>query len=150
MDRRSAMIERLLLDTRYAARSIRRSPGFLAASVLTLGLAIGANSAIFTVVRAVLLQPLPYADADRLVMLGEQWPNLAGARPVSMRNYLDWVEQSTVFEKIAAVSWGSVTVNDGPQPTFVEGALVSPSYFEVFGLRAAFGRTFVPEEGDPG
>jgi putative ABC transport system permease protein len=144
------MIERLLLDTRYAARSIRRSPGFLAVSVLTLGLAIGANSAIFTVVRAVLLQPLPYADADRLVMLGEQWPNLAGARPVSMRNYLDWVEHSTVFEKIAAVSWGSVTVNDGPQPTFVEGALVSPSYFEIFGLRAALGRTFAPEEDDPG
>jgi putative ABC transport system permease protein len=117
---------------------------------LTLGLAIGANSAIFTVVRAVLLQPLPYADADRLVMLGERWPNLAGARPVSMLNYLDWTRQSTVFEKIAAVSWGSVTVNDGPQPIFVEGALVSPSYFEVFRLRAALGRTFIPEEDQPG
>jgi len=144
------MIESLLRDTRYAARSLRRSPGFFVTAVLTLGLAIGANSAIFAVVRAVLLQPLPYADADRLVIIGERWPNLAGARPVSMLNYLDWTQQSTVFEKIAAVSWGSVTVNDGPQPIFVEGALVSPSYFEVFGLRAALGRTFAPEDDDPG
>jgi putative ABC transport system permease protein len=144
------MIEGLRRDVRYAARSLRRSPGFLLTAILTLGLAIGANAAIFTVVRAVLLQPLPYTDADRLVMLGERWPGLIGLRPASMRNYLDWVQQSTVFETIAAVSWGSVTVNDGPQPTFVEGALVSPSYFEVFGLRAALGRTFAPEEDRPG
>lgn len=144
------MIESLLRDTRYAARSLRRSPGFLVTAVLTLGLALGANSAIFAVVRTVLLQPLPYADADRLVILGERWPNLTGARPVSMLNYLDWTQQNTVFETIAAVSWGSVTVNDGPQPIFVEGALVSPSYFEVFGLRAALGRTFTPEDDDPG
>ena len=113
------MIENLLRDTRYAARSLRRSPGFFVTAVLTLGLAIGANSAIFAVVRAVLLQPLAYADADRLVILGERWPNLTGARPVSMQNYLDWTQQSTVFEKIAAVSWGSVTVNDGSNPTHV-------------------------------
>jgi len=144
------MLESLLQDVRYAARLLRRSPGFTLVAVLTLGLAIGANSAIFTVIRAVLLQPLPYADADRLVTLGERWPNLTGARPVSMLNYLDWTRQSTVFEQTAAVSWGSVTVNDGPQPTFVEGALVSPSYFDVFGLRAALGRTFAPEEDQPG
>src|SRR4030095_2840009 len=143
------MIENLLRDTRYAARSLRRSPGFFVTAVLTLGLAIVANPAIFAVVRAVLLQPLAYADADRLVILGERWPNLTGARPVSMQNYLDWTQQSTVFEKIAAVSWGSVTVNDGSNPIFVEGALVSPSYFDVFGLRAALGRTFAPEDDDP-
>jgi len=144
------MIESVLFDARYAVRSLRRSPGFMLAAVVTLGLAIGANSAIFTVVRAVLLQPLPYADADRMVMLGERWPNLTGLRPASMVNYLDWAQQSTVFAKIAAVSWGSVTVNDGPQPTFVEGALVSASYFEVFGLRAALGRTFASGEDQPG
>ncbi|HEY1307760.1 MAG TPA: ABC transporter permease [Vicinamibacterales bacterium] len=144
------MFESLLQDARQAARFLRRSPGFTFAAVVTLGLAIGANSAIFAVVRAVLLRPLPYADADRLVMLGERWPNLSGTRPVSMLNYLDWTHESTVFEKIAAVSWGSVTVNDGPRPTFVEGALVSPSYFEVFGLRSALGRTFAPGEDQPG
>lgn len=144
------MIDGLLQDARHAARFLRRSPGFTLAALVTLGLAIGANSAIFAVVRAVLLRPLPYLDADRLVMLGERWPSLAGPRPVSMRNYLDWVQQSTVFEKMAAVSWGSVTVNDGPQPIFVEGALVSAPYFDVFGLRAALGRTFAPEEDQLG
>src|SRR5690242_11203411 len=99
------MIDGLLQDARHAARFLRRSPGFTLAALVTLGLAIGANSAIFAVVRAVLLRPLPYLDADRLVMLGERWPSLAGPRPVSMRNYLDWVQQSTVFEKMAAVSW---------------------------------------------
>src|SRR5262245_40393528 len=112
----AAMFEGLLQDARHAARFLRRSPGFTLAAVVTLGLAIGANSAIFAVVRAVLLRPLPYADADRLVMLGERWPRLSGTRPVSMLNYLDWSHESTVFEKIAAVSWGSVTVNDGPRP----------------------------------
>src|SRR5262245_40547552 len=146
----AAMFEGLLQDARHAARFLRRSPGFLLAAVVTLGLAIGANSAIFTVVRAVLLQPLPYADADRLVMLGEQWPGLMGQRPSSVQNYLDWVQQNTVFERIAAVSWGNVTVNDGPRPTYVEAALVSPSYFDVFELHAALGRTFAPGEDEPG
>ena len=144
------MTEGIWQDVRYAVRTLRRSPGFTLAAVLTLGLSIGGNMAIFSVMRAVLLEPLPYADADRLVMLNERWPNSSGGRPVSMQNYLDWAQQNTVFERTAAVSWGSVTVSDGPQPIYVEGALVSPSYFDVFGLRAALGRSFASDEDQPG
>jgi putative ABC transport system permease protein len=133
------MLETLGHDLRSAARALRRTPVFTLAAVAILGLGIGANVSMFAVIRAVLLAPLPYADADRLVMLNERWPEQAGGWPVSMRNYLDWVEQSTVFERTAAVSWGSVTVSDGPQPVFVEGALVSSSYFDVFGLHAVIG-----------
>src|SRR6266542_3044673 len=120
------MVDSLFNDSRHAVRSLRGTPGFTFAAILTLGLGIGANTAIFTVIRAVLLKPLPYADADRLVRLSEQWPNLSGPRPVSMPNYLDWAEQNTVFDRMVAVSWGSVTVGDGARPVYVEGALVSP------------------------
>ena len=144
------MADTLWQDLRHALRSLRRTPGFTVAAILSLALGIGANTAIFTIIRAVLLKPLPYADPDRLVQLSEQWPNFSGARPVSMLNYLDWARQNTVFERMAAVSWGSVTVGDGAQPAYVAGSLVSPSYFEAFGLRAALGRTFAPDDGEPG
>jgi putative ABC transport system permease protein len=98
----------------------------------------------------VLLAPVPYGDADRLVRLTERWPNFSGPRPVSFLNYLDWAQQSTVFERMVAASWGSVTVGDGAQPVYVEGSFVSPGYFDVFGLRAAIGRTFAPEDAAPG
>ncbi|MGE0704606.1 MAG: ADOP family duplicated permease [Vicinamibacterales bacterium] len=144
-----AWLTGLAHDVRYAVRSLRRTPGFAVAAILTLALGIGANTAIFSVIRAVLLRPLPYADADRLVRLSEQWPNFSGPRPVSMRNYLDWAAQNTAFEQMVAVSWGDVTVGDGAQPVYVTGSLVSPAYFDVFGLRAALGRTFAANDGEP-
>ena len=137
-------------DLRYTLRLLRKTPATTVIAVLTVAIGVGANTAIFSVIRAVLLKPLPYADADRLVVLDERWPNLSGARPISKLNYRDWAEQNTVFERIAAVSWGSVTVNEGAQPVYVNGSLVSPSYFDVFGLRAAVGRTIAPGEDQPG
>jgi hypothetical protein len=89
----------------------------------------------------VLLAPLPFREPERLVELTERWPNRPGPRPISTLNYRDWANQSTVFEQMAAVSWGSVTVSDGSEPVYVDGSLVSPSYFELFGLHAAIGRT---------
>ena len=118
--------------------------------VVTLAIGIGANTAVFSVVRSVLLEPRPYADADRLVTLNELWPRLPGPRPVSMLNYQDWARQNTTFDRIATVSWGSVTVSGAGEPVYVNGSTVSPDYFEVFGLRAAVGRTFLPDEDQPG
>src|SRR4051812_31067290 len=121
---------------RYALRKIRTAPASALVAALIIGIGVGANAAVFGVIRAVLLKPLPYADADRLVRISETWPTLAGPRPVSTLNYRDWAAQNTVFERMAAVSWGSVTVGDGRQPTYVYGSRVSPAYFDVFGLHA--------------
>ncbi|HEV3063523.1 MAG TPA: ABC transporter permease [Vicinamibacterales bacterium] len=137
-------------DIRYALRLMRKSPSATVIAVLTMAIGVGANTAIFSLIRAVLLKPLPYADASRLVLLGERWPTLPGPRIISRLNYRDWTEQNTVFERMAAVTWGNVTVSGGNPPVHVEGALVTPGYFDVFGLRAASGRTFAPNEDQPG
>jgi putative ABC transport system permease protein len=143
-------LEDLIGDLRYACRACARQPGFTMTVVVTLAIGIGANTAIFSVVRSVLLEPRPYADADRLVTLNELWPQLPGPRPVSLLNFRDWARQNTVFDRIAAVSWGSVTVSGAGEPVYVNGSTVSPAYFEVFGLHAAVGRTFLPDEDQPG
>ena len=90
------MLDDLCRDLRYAIRSLRRTPGFTVAAILTLALGVGGNTAIFSIVRALLLQPLPYADAERLMILGERWPNVSGARPISMMNFLDWAQQNSL------------------------------------------------------
>src|SRR5580698_3375126 len=123
----------MLHDLRYAFRLLRKTPATTIMAVLTIAIGVGANAAIFSVIRAVLLKPLSYAHAERLVRLSERWPNLTGPRPASKLNYRDWAEQNTVFEGIAAVSWGSVTVSEGTQPVYVNGSLVSASYFDLFG-----------------
>src|SRR5262245_9569210 len=137
-------------DLRYAIRRIAQSPGVALVAVLTIAIGVGANAAIFSVIRTVLLAPRPYADPDRLVVLGEKWPTQPGPRPISRLNYLDWAAQNTVFERIAAVTWGDATIGRGDDPVRVEGSLVSASYFEVFGLHAAMGRTFAAGEDEPG
>lgn len=141
----------ILQDLRCAIRSLLKAPAFSVVAVLTLALGIGANAAIFTVIRAVLLKSPPYADADRLVLLGEKRPdasNYGGA--ISAPNYLDWVRRNTVFEQMAAVTGGGVTLSGGTtEPVYVDGRTVSASYFDVFGMRAAVGRTFAPDEDQP-
>lgn len=140
----------MLHDLRYALRLIRKTPLASATAVLTVAIGVGANAAIFTVIHGVLLKPLPYQDADRLVQISESWPSRPGPRPVSRLNYVDWVAQSNVFEQIAAVSWGSATIGGADHPFWVDGVLVSPSYFDVFGLHAELGRTFAPGDDQPG
>ncbi len=83
-------------------------------------------------------------------VLAERWPTLSGPKPISRLNYRDWATQNTVFERFAANSWGDATMSAGDLPLRVEGSLVSPTYFDVFGLHAALGRTFAPDEDQPG
>jgi hypothetical protein len=119
----------MLNDLHYAFRLMRKSPRRPSSRCSRW------RSAWVPIPRSS-LKPLPYADANRLVLLGERWPTLSGPRIISRLNYRDWAEQNTVFERRAAATWGSVTVSSGNPPVHVEGSLVSPAYFDVFGLRA--------------
>src|SRR3954462_13385305 len=133
---------------RYAVRQLRKSPGFTFVAVLTLALGIGANTAIFTVVNAVLLSPLPYPDADRLVMVNsrnfqENLKNL-GFAPAGFR---DVEKQVTSFEAFAATRYNYDNLTGVEKPTSLTGSVVTQNYFQVLGERPLIGRTFTKEDG---
>jgi putative ABC transport system permease protein len=134
-------------DLRFAFRQLRKSPGFTVISILTLALCIGANTAIFSVINAVLLRPLPYPDSDRLVILSESdanQPNISVAFP----NYVDWQKENRVFEHLAVARRESFNLSGlpGREPEQVSGAIVTASFFKVIGLKPQIGRVFTDEE----
>ena len=132
-------------DLRYAARILWKSPGFALVALLTLALGIGANVAIFSFVDGLLLRPLPYPDADRIVRVLEKPPQ--GLRNgISTMNFLDWQRDNTVFDFMSAQTGGAVTLTGGAEPIQLRGARVSVNYFRVFGIQPALGRTFAPGE----
>ncbi|MEY2574755.1 MAG: hypothetical protein QOF80_242 [Verrucomicrobiota bacterium] len=132
---------------RYAVRQLRKSPGFTFVAVLTLALGIGANTAIFTVVNAVLLQPLPYPDADRLVMVQSRnfQQNLTG-QAFAPAGFRDVEKQVTSFESIAANRYNYDNLTAVDKPTSLTGCLVTQDYFKVLGEKALIGRTFTNED----
>jgi putative ABC transport system permease protein len=144
-------LENLAQDIRYGARQLRKYPGFTAVAVLTLALGVGANTAIFSVISAVLLRPLPYRDAERLVMISERSPNgaslLAGGG-----DFLAWREQSRSFESLAYwPEWrGSRNFNlsGGDRAEKLVGTFVSSSFFPLLGVQPILGRTFLSEEDE--
>jgi putative ABC transport system permease protein len=138
----------LFHDLRYALRTFRRSPGFTAAVVATLALGIGANMAIFTVLKSVLLDPLPFPDSERLVRLNGTRADRSETS-VSYPDYLDWREQNRVFESLAAFSGESATLA-GETPERLNAHVVSGNFFSTLGVRAELGRTFRPEDDLPG
>ena len=133
----------------YAFRRLQNSPGFAAVAIATVALAVGANTAMFSVVKGILLSPLPYPEPDRIVRVLERSPN-GGTTGSSTLNYLDWAAQSTVFEYLAAETSWRATLTGGTEPEVIRGARVSPPYFEVFGAKAVLGRTFVSGEDEAG
>ena len=140
-------MDTLLRDLRYSLRILIKEPGFTLLGILTLGLGIGATTAIFTVVDSVLLRPLPYKDSDRLVvaMHGPE-----ASSPVSPADYLDYREQARSFEGLAAAqAWGG-TLGGGDRPERVSGLQVSANLLDVLGVPALHGRTFVEGEDQPG
>ena len=149
--RPGAALEHLLQDTRFGVRLLRREPGFTATTVLTLALAIGATTTIFSVVDAVLLQSPPFPDPDRLVTLWQTDPN-NGNRPAepAPANFLDWREQAASFERVAAIEPFSFDFTGDGTPEVFYASLVTEGFFEVLGVGAAHGRTFLPEEFLPG
>jgi predicted permease len=144
-------METLLQNLRYAFRTLRNSPGFAAVAILTLALGIGANTAIFSVVNAVLLQPLSYPNPDRLVELELTSPQGSGD-VTSIPKFNVWREQTDVFDSVAAYDFSGPGINltGGDRPELIKGIHVSADYFRVFGAPVALGRTFTPEEDRPG
>jgi putative ABC transport system permease protein len=138
-------------DFKFAFRQLLKNPGFTAVAVLTLALGIGANAAIFSVVSAVLLRPLPYRDAERLVMISERSPN-GDSLLVSGGNFLEWREQSSSFESLAFwPEWrGSRNFNlsGGDRAEQLAGTFVSSSLFPLLGVQPILGRTFRPDEDE--
>jgi putative ABC transport system permease protein len=138
-----------LHDLRYGMRMLWKHPGVTAIAVITLALGIGANTAIFSVVNAVILRPLPYKNPDRLVSLWENVPQ-RGRWRVTPANYFDWKKQNTTFEDIAAFGAGTMTLTGGGEPEQILGTRASAGYFSVLGVEPELGRAFTAEEYEPG
>ncbi|HEY8188962.1 MAG TPA: ABC transporter permease [Pyrinomonadaceae bacterium] len=144
-------METLFKEIKYGIRSLLKHPGFTAIAVITLALGIGANTAIFSVVNAVLLRPLPFADADRLAMVWED-ASFAGfpRNTPAPANYADWKSQNHVFEDMAATDFRSFNLTGDGEPQKVEAFGVSANFFPLVGVKPALGRVILPEEDKPG
>lgn len=141
----------LAQDCRYALRMHIKSPAFAAIALLTLALGIGANTAIFSVVNAVLLRTLPFRDPERLVVVWENNRRLGRDQNViSPANYLDWEEQNSVFEQMSALFDYRANLTGVDDPEELPSQVVSANFFDLLGVRAALGRTFLPEESTDG
>jgi predicted permease len=147
--RAGAFFETLLQDVRYGLRQLRRSPGFTAIAVLTLALGIGANTAIFSVVNAVILRPLPYPASDRLVWITEEVPALK-AELAGSADYLDWRDQNQTLDGITAYDESaSFNMTGRGTPARVHAAQVSANFFPTLGVSPQLGRGFTSEEDRP-
>lgn len=135
------------MDLRYALRSLRRNPGFTALAVIVMALGIGANTAVFSVVNAVLLRPLAYKNPERIVMLGPLWKKTGRVgNNSSAPDFHDWHDQSTAFDAMASYNSEPTAVMAGPAAEYAVVAWVSPEFFKVFGAEPVAGRLFTPEE----
>jgi putative ABC transport system permease protein len=141
-------METLFQDLRYGARTLLKSPGFAAVAILALALGIGANTAIFSVVHSVLLRPLPYADAARLVYLMETSQQHDSA--VSVPNFNDWRDQNQVFDALAASRLTSFNLTGAGEPERLQGRMATVNFFRTLGGSVAAGRDFLPEEARAG
>ncbi|MDT7603527.1 MAG: hypothetical protein QOF61_1524 [Acidobacteriota bacterium] len=142
-------------DVRYGLRMLRRSPGFTLIAILALALGIGANTAIFSVVNAMLLRPLPFADPDRVVTVWETNPNLSAKylrthNEASPANFNDWRTQNTVFASIGAFRWNTFNLTGTDNPEQLLGNRATASLFQTLGVKPLLGRTFTDAEDADG
>jgi putative ABC transport system permease protein len=163
-NRRTKMIVDLWQDLRYGARMLWKTPGFTAVAALTLALGIGVNTAIFSVVNTVLLRPLPYREPDRLVMVGRTRPSQPTHYATKPGIFLDWRARQNVFEDMSAYQDAEIERDarfylsgsgagggtGGAQPERIWGARITANLCPLLGVNAALGRTFLPEEEQPG
>ena len=141
----------MLQDLRYAARALRKSPGFTAIATLTLALGVGATTAIFSVVNAVMLRPLPFAESDRLVRILESnvergWPTFAVSHP----NFLDWRSQARAFESLAATTNAGFTWTSNGEAEVVPGLYATATFLPTLKISPVLGRNFLDAEDRPG
>ena len=138
-------METLLQNLRYTMRALRKSPGFTAVAVITLALGIGANTAIFSVVNAVLLRPLPYKDDSQLVVILNK-----GRNPVAPANFIDWRRQSQSFSQMGAAEYWTPNLTGTDNPEKLWALHVTPDIFPMLGVQPLLGRMFLPEEQEAG
>jgi predicted permease len=145
-----AWLEQLGQDIRYALRMLRKAPGFTAVAVLTIALGIGATTAIFSLVDATLLHPLPYPQPEQLVRVEDDLPGV-GAQDVGM-SVPEWhdLQRSGIFEYVSLAVYGPVNLTGSSQPTRARYSGVAPNYFALLGVKPQLGRTFDPEDQTPG
>jgi predicted permease len=148
--RKGALVETTVRDLKYGARLLRRAPGFAFLTVLTIALGIGANSAIFSVINAVVLKPLAYPNSGGLMFITSQFPTLGFEKFwVSPPEYFEYREQTREFADIAAYNMGAVNFSEGDQPERVNTAFVTWNMFRVLGVNPSVGRWFTAEEDRP-
>jgi predicted permease len=147
-------VEGIAADVRFALRQLFKSPGFTSMAILIMALGIGANTAIFSVVHAVLLQPLPYQDPDRLVHIWHVPPqsSFPGMTrfAVSAANFLDWQKLNTVFSEMALASGTRLEITGQGKTQTIAASSVTSSFFSVLGVQPIYGRIFLPQEDQPG
>src|SRR5215813_9965302 len=143
-------LEEFWQDLRYGARMLLKTPGFTAAAALTLALGVGANTAVFSVVYATLLKPLPYPEAERIygveIVIPERSLSMAGR----IQDYLEWRKAADAFSAVAALRPGGWNLTGNGEPERVEGAQVSVNFFDFLGVAPSLGRGFAQEEEVPG
>jgi predicted permease len=145
------MLDQLRNDLRFAARTLWKSPGFTLLAILTLGLGIGANTAIFSVIYGVLLRPLPYADSDRLVLIRQSAAPLGRADVgVSIKEFFTYRDQAADFDGLVEFHQMNFDLLKRGEPDRVNTGVVSPNFFDVLGIEPILGRSFVPEDDEPG
>ena len=145
------LIRDLAADLRYAGRGLRRNPGFAALATLIMALGIGANTAVFSVVHAVLLRPLPYDSPDRIVTFGTAFLTSGQTQGlVSIANFRDWRDQSSSFDALATYRGGEYPVTPDRVAEYARAAVVDADFFRVFGVDPILGRTFTADETLPG
>ena len=135
-------------DVKFATRQLTRAPGFTLVAAFTLALGIGATTAIFSVVNAVVLRPLPFPEPDRVVMAGEEWDGQPSS--VSVGNFHDWRTHAKSFSSLAAMQYFSFNLAEGDQPERVIGGRVTHTWFRTLGIQPLHGRVFTAEEDVPG
>jgi len=145
-----------LQDIRYGVRRLLKQPVITIVAIISLGLGIGANTSIFSVVNTVLLRPLPYHDSERLVVVWETnsqaiaaLMNLQNHNLVAPANFLDWSKQNTSFDEMAAIRFLNFNLTGDDRPERVPGAIVTQNLFSLLGVKPALGRTFLPEDAQP-
>ncbi len=143
-------MQTLLQDLRYGARMLWKSPGFTLIAVITLALGIGANTAIFSVIDALMVRPLPFREPDKLFQVWESNVKLGyNETDASYPNFADWRDQNQVFEQIAIYSGGTYNLAGAAEPERIEGAIVAPAFFPLLGVKPTLGRVLAPEEDHP-
>lgn len=137
-------------DVKFSVRQLLRAPGFTLVAAFTLALGIGATTSIFSVVHAVVLQPLPFAEPDRLVAIGENWRALGRPGDSSVGNFADWRAHARSFTALGALNRFNYNLADNADPERIIGGRVTATWFDVYGVAPLIGRTFTQQEDMPG